>query len=108
MAEQNIEEYFPLPKDFLRYEDVFILKIRGESMIEAGIFDGDLVLVKRDNNANNGDIVVALLGDEATVKRFYKEKNRFRLQPENSTMEPIYTDDCLVLGKVIGLIRRFH
>ncbi|HHZ20670.1 MAG TPA: transcriptional repressor LexA [Firmicutes bacterium] len=108
LAEQNIEEYFPLPKDFLRYEDVFILKIRGESMIEAGIFDGDLVLVKRDNNANNGDIVVALLGDEATVKRFYKEKNRFRLQPENSTMEPIYTDDCLVLGKVIGLIRRFH
>ncbi len=108
LAEQNIEEYFPLPKDFLRYEDVFILKIRSESMIEAGIFDGDLVLVKRDNNANNGDIVVALLGDEATVKRFYKEKNRFRLQPENSTMEPIYTDDCLVLGKVIGLIRRFH
>lgn len=108
LATQNIEEYFPLPKDFARYEDVFMLKIRGESMIEAGIFDGDLVLVKRDNSANNGEIIVAMIDEEATVKRFFKEGKRFRLQPENSSMEPIYTNECSVLGKVIGLVRRFH
>lgn len=108
LAVENIEEYFPLPKDFAQYEEVFMLKIRGESMIEAGIFDGDLVLVKKDNVAKNGDIVVALLGEEATVKRFFREGSRFRLQPENSSMEPIYTDELAVIGKVIGLVRRFH
>ena len=108
LAIENIEEYFPLPKDFTRYEDVFMLKIRGDSMIDAGIFDGDMVLVKKDNFASNGDIIVAMIEDEATVKRFFKEGAQYRLQPENPTMEPIITNDLTVLGKVIGLVRRFH
>lgn len=108
LAVENIEEYFPLPKDFARYEDVFMLKIRGDSMIEAGIFNGDLVLVKKDASALNGEIVVAMIDDEATVKRFYKEGTGFRLQPENSAMDPIYVNDLTILGKVIGLVRRFH
>jgi repressor LexA len=108
LAVENIEEYFPLPKDFARYEDVFMLKIRGDSMIEAGIFDGDMVLVKKDSFASNGDIIVALVEEEATVKRFFKEGAKYRLQPENPTMEPIITDELTVLGKVIGLVRRFH
>lgn len=108
LAVENIEEYFPLPKDFARYEDVFMLKIRGESMIEAGIFDGDLVLVKKDSSAINGEIVVAMIEDEATVKRFFREDSRYRLQPENSSMEPIYAKEVSIIGKVIGLVRRFH
>ena len=94
-----------MPKDLVKGEECFLLRVKGESMIEAGILPGDLVLVRRQQAASNGDIVVALLEDEATVKTFYKEKNAVRLQPENSTKEPIYTKDVAILGKVIGLIR---
>src|SRR5690554_3720488 len=107
LAVENIEEYFPIPKNFINHEDVFILRIKGDSMIEAGIFDGDYVLVSQQESADNGEIVVALLaGEEATVKRFFHEGNRIRLQPENPTMEPIYSDDVAILGKVIGVFRR--
>lgn len=105
LASENIEATYPLPKDLVKGEECFLLRVKGESMIEAGILPGDLVLVRRQQAASNGDIVVALLEDEATVKTFYKEKNAVRLQPENSTMEPIYTKDVAILGKVIGLIR---
>lgn len=106
LAVENIEDTFPIPVELVKDHDVFMLKIQGESMIDAGILDGDLVLVKEQKNANNGDIVVALLNDEATVKRFYKEKDRIRLQPENQYMEPIYAIDVTILGKVIGLFRK--
>ncbi|NLL42209.1 MAG: transcriptional repressor LexA [Firmicutes bacterium] len=107
LAVENIEEYFPIPKNFVNHEDVFILRIKGDSMIEAGIFDGDYVLVSQQESADNGEIVVALLaGEEATVKRFFHEGNRIRLQPENPTMEPIYSNDVAILGKVIGVFRR--
>ena len=106
LAVENIEDTFPLPADFLRGDDSFILTVRGESMIEAGILDGDYVVVKQQNYANNGDIVVALIEDEATVKRFYKEKDHIRLQPENSLMEPILVQDVTILGKVTGVFRR--
>lgn len=108
LAEQNIQEYFPLPRDFSRTEEVFMLKVRGDSMINAGIFDGDMVIVNKEPAAKNGDIVVALLGDEATVKRFYKETTQVRLQPENEKYEPIRSTDVQILGKVIGLIRRIN
>ncbi|HOC09902.1 MAG: transcriptional repressor LexA [Clostridiales bacterium] len=106
LAVENIEDTFPLPADFLRGDDSFILTVRGESMIEAGILDGDYVVVKQQNYANNGDIVVALIEDEATVKRFYKEKDHIRLQPENSLMEPILVQQVTILGKVTGVFRR--
>ncbi len=106
LAVENVEDTFPLPADFVRYESVFMLKVQGESMIEAGIFDGDYILVNQQNSARNGEIVVALIGEEATVKRFFKERNLIRLQPENSTMDPIYTQDAYILGKVIGVFRR--
>lgn len=105
LAVENIEDTYPVPHEIVEGHDVFILKIHGESMINAGILDGDLVLVKEQKNANNGDIVVALLGEEATVKRFYKEKDKIRLQPENQFMEPIYSREVSILGKVIGLYR---
>ncbi|NLL48424.1 MAG: transcriptional repressor LexA [Firmicutes bacterium] len=109
LAVENIEEYFPIPKDFVDHEDVFILRIKGDSMIEAGILDGDYVLVSERETARNGEIVVALLnGEEATVKRFFHEGDRIRLQPENSTMEPIYSTDVAILGKVIGVFRKLH
>ena len=108
LAVENIEDSFPLPADFVRHEAVFMLRVQGESMIEAGILDGDYILVNQQNNARNGDIVVALMDEEATVKRFFKEKTLIRLQPENSGMEPIYTQDALILGKVIGVFRRIH
>lgn len=109
-AIENIEEYFPLPDTYGTSEDqLFMLEIMGESMIEAGILDGDLVIVKQKSTADNGDIVVAMTEeDEATVKRFFKEKNHFRLQPENSTMEPIIVDQVSILGQVVGLYRRVH
>lgn len=109
-AIENIEEYFPLPDTYGTSEDqLFMLEIMGESMIEAGILDGDLVIVKQKSTANNGDIVVAMTAeDEATVKRFYKEKTHFRLQPENATMEPIIVDQVTILGQVVGLYRRVH
>lgn len=108
LAEQNIQDYFPLPRDFARREDLFMLRIKGDSMINAGIFDGDLVIVEQEAAAKNGEIVVALLEDEATVKRFYKETNQIRLQPENDRYEPIYATDVQILGKVVGLIRKIH
>lgn len=108
LAEQNIQSYFPLPKDFTRSTDVFMLRVKGDSMINAGIFDGDLVIVNREPSAANGDIVVALLGEEATVKRFYKEQHQIRLQPENESYQPIITTDVKILGRVIGLIRKIH
>ncbi len=105
LAEENIERMFPLPSDFARGSDVFMLKIRGESMINAGILDGDYVIVKSQNVANNGDIVAALIEDSATVKTFYKENGHFRLQPENDYLEPIITDTVAIIGKVIGVYR---
>ncbi len=105
LAVENIEDSFPIPYDLVKSDSVFMLRIKGESMIEAGILDGDLILVRQQNTANNGDIVVALIEDEATVKRFYKEKNSIRLQPENSSMAPIYSQNVSILGKVIGVFR---
>jgi repressor LexA len=108
LAVENIEEYYPLPKDFTSHRDLFILKVKGDSMINAGIFDRDLVVVHKTSTANNGEIVVALLDNgEATVKRFFREAGRYRLQPENPVYNPIYAEHLSVLGKVIGLIRKF-
>ncbi|MBF7024142.1 transcriptional repressor LexA [Staphylococcus kloosii] len=107
-AIENVEEYFPLPEHFTstHNSDIFILNVVGDSMIEAGILDGDKVIVRSQTIAENGDIIVAMTEEnEATVKRFYKEKTRYRLQPENSTMDPIYLDQVTVLGKVVGLFR---
>lgn len=107
-AVENVEEYFPLPAHFTstHNSNIFILDVIGDSMIEAGIFDGDKVIVRSQSIAENGDIIVAMTDeDEATVKRFYKEETRYRLQPENNTMEPIYLDNVTVLGKVVGLFR---
>ncbi|ADQ06961.1 transcriptional repressor, LexA family [Caldicellulosiruptor acetigenus I77R1B] len=106
LAVENIEETMTLPYDLVGTEDAFLLRVRGDSMIEAGIFDNDIIIVRRQNVAENGDIVVALIDDEATVKRFYKEHDHIRLQPENKAMEPIIVKDVKILGKVIGLIRR--
>ncbi len=108
LAVQNIEDYFPLPKDFGEPGSLFMLKVQGESMIEAGILDDDFVVVRQQGTANNGDIVVALIGDEATVKRFFKEADRIRLQPENRFMDPIIVRDASILGKVVGVVRRIH
>ena len=107
-AVENVEEYFPLPEHFTstHNSDIFILNVVGDSMVEAGILDGDKVIVRSQTIAENGDIIVAMTEDnEATVKRFYKEKSRYRLQPENSTMDPIYLEHVTVLGKVVGLFR---
>jgi repressor LexA len=108
LAVENIEETYPMPSELIgTRDDIFMLTVCGESMINAGIFDGDKVLVRKQSTANNGDIVVALLNDEeATVKRFFKEKNSIRLQPENDYMEPIYSKNVSILGKVIGLYRK--
>ncbi|MCR4763645.1 MAG: transcriptional repressor LexA [Lachnospiraceae bacterium] len=107
LAEQNIDSYIPLPTSFVPRGESFILNVRGESMINAGIFDGDKVLVHACNTANNGDQVVALIDDSATVKTFYKEKSHIRLQPENDNMEPIIVDNCTILGKVFGVLRLY-
>lgn len=107
LAVENIEEYFPIPATYMPNNQTFMLKVQGESMIEVGIFNGDLILVEQQNHAVNKDIVVALLDDSVTVKRFFQEADHIRLQPENSTMEPIIVDDVTILGKVIGLFRRF-
>jgi len=108
LAVENIEDVFPLPLDFVRSDNVFILSVRGDSMVEAGILDEDYVIVRQQSTARNGDIVVALLGEEATVKRFFKEKEYVRLQPENQSMEPILVRDVAILGKVIGVFRRVY
>jgi len=108
LAEEHIEDTFPLPLDVVREgDDVFMLKVKGDSMINAGIFDGDLVAVRQQPTAANGEIVAAMIEDEATVKRFYKEKNHVRLEAENPAYEPILTPDCQILGKVILSVRRF-
>lgn len=105
LAEQNITEYFPVPADMLPNAETFMLRVKGDSMVNMGIYEGDQLIIKRQNTASNGDVVVALVDDSATVKRFYKENGHYRLQPENDFMEPIIVDECSVLGKVIGLIR---
>lgn len=106
LAQQNIEEYYMLPQNLVGGDEVFILSVQGESMIEAGILDGDFVIVRRQSHAENGDIVVAMIDDEATVKRIFYEKSRVRLQPENPTMQPIYAREVTVLGRVIALFRQ--
>ena len=106
-AEQNIESYFPMLSDELPDGNLFMLNVRGESMINAGIFDGDKIIVQQTETAKNGDIVGALVEEAATVKTYYKENGRFRLQPENDTMEPIYVNEVIILGKVVGLFRFF-
>jgi len=107
LAVENIDGTFPVPYDYIQQSgNLFMLTIQGESMINAGILDGDNIIVKQQPDAVNGDIVVALLGEEATVKRFYKEKDHFRLQPENTYMQPIYVDELQILGKVVGLFRK--
>ena len=108
LAVENIESYFPIPMEYMPNAESFMLKVKGESMINAGIFDGDNILVQKCDDARNGDMVVALVEDSATVKTFYKEGNHIRLQPENDTMDPIIVPDCQVLGKVFGVFRFFH
>ncbi len=105
LAVENISSYFPIPAEFLPNEETFMLKVKGESMINMGIYEDDQIIVKKQNTARNGEVVVALVDDSATVKRFYKEEGHIRLQPENDFMEPIIVDNCEILGKVIGLIR---
>ncbi len=105
LAEENIEDYMPIPVEMLPNKEVFMLKVKGESMIEAGIYNNDKVIVAKQPDANNGDMVVALVDDSATVKTFYKENGHIRLQPENASMDPIILDDVQILGKVIGLFR---
>ena len=107
-AQQNIEGYFPVPVDIVPAGETFILRVKGDSMINAGIFDGDQIFVQQCNTARNGDMVVALVDDSATVKTFYKENGHIRLQPENDTMEPIIVQDCAILGKVFGVMRIFR
>ena len=106
LAVENITDTVPVPVDFAGNSQCFMLLVSGESMIEAGILDGDLILVRRQNVAENGQIIVALIDDEATVKTFYKEKDHIRLQPENSTMDPIIVPNCEILGKVAGVFRK--
>ena len=107
LASENIENYFPIPAEFMPNQETFLLKVKGESMINAGILDGDHILVQQQNTASNGDMVVALVEDSATVKTFYKEDGHYRLQPENDAMEPIIVEQVEILGKVFGVFRFF-
>lgn len=107
LAVENLEDTVPLSCDFVRDRNVFVLKVEGESMINAGILDGDYVVIEKTSYAENGDKVLALIEDEATIKTFYKERNGFRLQPENDFMKPIYVQDLSILGKIIGLYRKY-
>ena len=107
LATENIDSYFPVPAEYMPNADSFMLKVKGESMINAGIFDGDQILVEKCSTARNGDMVVALVDDSATVKTFYKEAGYIRLQPENDNMDPIIVDNCEILGKVFGVFRFF-
>ncbi len=107
LAEENIEEYFPLPANYAKGREIFMLKVRGESMINAGILDGDFVVVESCSVASNGQIVVALIDDSATVKTFYKEEDHIRLQPENDALLPIITKDAKIIGKVSGIFRKY-
>jgi len=108
LAEQNIEDYFPVPAEVVPNGESFILNVHGDSMINAGIFDGDRIFVNSCNTARNGDMVVALIDDSATVKTFYRENGHIRLQPENDTMDPIIVNDCQILGKVFGVFRFYR
>lgn len=108
LADENVEEYLPLPLSFVRDEHSFVLRVSGDSMINAGIFNDDYIIVRRQNYADDGDIVVALIEDEATVKRFFMDGRKIRLQPENPTMDPIILDEVIILGKVTGLFRRIR
>jgi repressor LexA len=108
LAVENVESYFPIPTEFMPNEQCFMLKVQGESMINVGIFDGDTILVEQCQTAQNGDIVVALVEDSATVKTFYREADHIRLQPENDFMDPIIVRDCQILGKVFGTFRFFR
>lgn len=108
LAVENIESQFGFPEDMFGSTDLFMLNVTGESMINAGIYNNDIIVVRKQNHAENGEIVAALIDDCATVKRFFKEKDRIRLQPENPTMSPIYTDNCVILGKVVGLVRKMR
>lgn len=107
LAVENIENYFPIPAEFMPNEQTFILQVQGEGMVNAGILDGDYILVEQQTTANDGDMVVALVDDSATVKTFYKENGYYRLQPENDFMEPIIVSDVMIMGKVIGTFRFF-
>ena len=107
LAVENIESYFPIPTEFMPNAESFMLRVQGESMINAGIFDGDNILVEKCDTAHNGEMVVALVDDSATVKTFYKEGDHIRLQPENDFMDPIIVPDCKILGKVFGVFRLF-
>ncbi len=108
LAVENIENYFPIPAEFMPNEQTFILQVQGESMINAGILDGDYILVQQQSTANDGDMVVALIDDSATVKTFYKENGYYRLQPENDFMDPIIVSEVMIMGKVIGTFRFFR
>lgn len=108
LAEENVESYFPVPADMVPAGDSFVLKVKGDSMVNAGIYSGDQIFVNACNTAQNGDTIVALIDDSATVKTFYKENGHIRLQPENDYMEPIIVDDCQILGKVFGVFRLYH
>jgi len=105
LATENIESYFPMPSEYVPLNPCFMLRVKGDSMIKAGIFSGDTIMVEEKNTAENGDIVVALIDDSATVKTFYKEEQFIRLQPENDTMSPIYVKECKIMGKVFGVMR---
>ena len=107
LAIQNIDNYFPIPAEYMPNQDTFMLHVKGESMINVGIFDGDVILVKQQSTARNGEIVAALVDDSATVKTFYKEDGHIRLQPENDSMDPIIVPDCQILGVVFGVFRFF-
>lgn len=108
LAVENVESYFPIPAEMMPNEQTFMLHVKGDSMVNAGILNGDKILVQQQNTASNGDIVVALLEDSVTVKTFYKEKGFYRLQPENDFMDPIIVEDVMILGVVIGLFRMFE
>lgn len=108
LATENIEDTFSIPIDFIKHNrELFMLRVSGESMIKVGIEDGDLAIIEKADSAENGDIVVALIDDEATIKRFFKEEDHIRLQPENDTMTPIIVDNCSILGKLVGLFRQY-
>ena len=108
LATENIEDNFPIPLNYVKHNnELFMLKVTGESMIKAGINDGDLAIIEKEVSAENGDIVVALIDNEATIKRFYKEKDHIRLQPENDTMDPIIVENCSILCKLVGLFRQY-
>lgn len=107
LAVENCEEYFMVSPNLFRGDGLFMLTVKGESMINAGIFDGDQIIVRQSSYAENGEIVAALIDGSATVKRFYKEDGHYRLQPENDTMAPIIVDECQIIGKVVGLVRKF-